>query len=218
MRIKYLGHAAFVLSLSDGRTLVFDPYESGSYNGALAYGPIPGTFDIAVVSHDHADHCCEAVTERAAQVITSAGEHEIEGIRVTSIPTYHDETEGSERGTNLISIVDAEGIRLAHLGDLGHMVPEDVAGALKGIDVVFVPVGGHFTIDAKTALEVVEAIEPRLVIPMHYKTGKVAFPIEGVEAFTGLVERVEHVGASEITITREALPGEWKVLVLDPAL
>ena len=218
MRIKYLGHAAFVLSLSDGRTVVFDPYESGSDDGALTYGPITGTFDIAVVSHDHADHCCEDVMEKAAHVIKSAGEHEIDGIKITSISTFHDESEGSERGANLISIVEAEGIRLAHLGDLGHMLPGDVADTLKRIDVVLVPVGGHFTIDAETALEIIEAIEPKLVIPMHYKTGKVAFPIEPVETFTGLVRRVEHAGASEITVARETLPGEWKVIVLDPAL
>ncbi len=218
MRIKYLGHAAFALSLSDGRSVVFDPYESGSYGGALVYGPITETFDIAVVSHDHADHCCESVTAQAKHVIKSAGEHEIDGIKITSIPTFHDESEGSERGTNLISVIEAEGIRLAHLGDLGHPLPADAAGALEGVDVVLVPVGGYFTIDAETALRVIEDIGPKLVIPMHYKTEKVAFPIEPVEKFTGLVQSVEHAGASEITVTRETLPGERKVVVLDPAL
>ncbi len=218
MRIKYLGHAAFVLTLSDGRTVVFDPYESGSYDGALTYGPITGAFDIAVVSHDHADHCCESVTSRAKHVIKSAGEHEIDGIRIISIPTFHDESGGSERGANLVSIIEAEGIRLAHLGDLGHLLPADDAGALKGVDVALVPVGGHFTIDAETALRVIEDIGPKLVIPMHYMTEKIAFPIEPVEKFTGLVQSVEYAGASEITVTRETLPGERKVVVLDPAL
>ncbi|HUV35932.1 MAG TPA: MBL fold metallo-hydrolase [Patescibacteria group bacterium] len=218
MRIKYLGHAAFVLTLSDGRTVVFDPYESGSYDGALAYGPITDAFDIAVVSHDHADHCCTSVTAGAKHVIRSAGEREIDGITVTSIPTFHDESEGSKRGTNLISIIEAEGIRLAHLGDLGHPLPETIADALKGVDVVFVPVGGFFTIDAETALRVIEAIGPKLVIPMHYKTAKVAFPIEPVEKFTGLVQGVEHAGTSEITVTRESLPAERTVVVLDQAL
>lgn len=218
MRIKYLGHAAFALALDDGRSVVFDPYESGSYDGALAYGPITGAYDIAIVSHDHADHCCEDVTARAKHVIRRAGEHEIDGITVTSIPTYHDESGGSERGTNLISIIEAEGIRLAHLGDLGHPLPETVVGVLEGVDVVLVPVGGYFTIDAETALKVIEAIGPKLVIPMHYKTEKVAFPIEPVETFTGLVRSVEHAGASEITVTRETLPAERKVVVLDPAL
>ena len=80
MRIKYLGHAAFTLTLEDGRTVVFDPYESGAYDGALAYGPITGKFDVAVVSHDHADHCCEGVISKAEHVIDSAGDQDVGGI------------------------------------------------------------------------------------------------------------------------------------------
>ncbi len=218
MRITYLGHAAFTVTLEDGRSIVFDPYESGAYNGALGYGPITGTFDIAVVSHDHADHCCKEVTSKAKRIVKSAGEHEIEGITITSIPTFHDESRGSERGANLISVIEAEGMRVAHLGDLGHPIPAKDAQALKGVDVVLVPVGGHFTIDAEAAADVVEAIGPKLVIPMHFKTPKIDFPIQPVEKFAGLFENVEHVHDSEMTITKDTLPAERTVVVLDPAL
>jgi L-ascorbate metabolism protein UlaG (beta-lactamase superfamily) len=218
MRITYLGHAAFAVTLEDGRSIVFDPYESGAYDGALGYGPITGTFDIAVVSHDHADHCCDEVTSKAMRVVKSAGEHEIEGITITSIPTYHDESKGNERGANLISVVEAEGMRVAHLGDLGHPISADDTRALGSVDVVLVPVGGHFTIDAETAAAVVEAIGPKIVIPMHFKTPKIGFPIQPVEKFAGLFKNVEHAHGSEVDITKDTLPAERTVVVLDPAL
>lgn len=218
MRITYLGHAAFAVTLEDDRSIVFDPYESGAYDGALGYGPITGTFDIAVVSHDHADHCCDDVTTKAKHVVKSAGEHEIEGITITSIPTYHDESKGSERGANLISVVEAEGMRIAHLGDLGHPISADDVRALGSVDVVLVPVGGHFTIDAETAAVVVNAIGPKLVIPMHFKTEKINFPIQPVDKFADLFENVERTHGSEMDITKDTLPDERTVVVLDPAL
>lgn len=218
MKIKYLGHAAFELTLEDGRKLVFDPYESGAYGGALAYGPIEGEYDVAVVSHDHADHFSESVTSRAGSVVDSAGEFDLEGITVKTIPTFHDESGGSDRGKNLISIIETEGVRIAHLGDLGHPLSDEEALAMKGIDVVLVPVGGHFTIDSKMAADLVSAIEPKLVIPMHFKTEKVDFPIAPVEGFTGLMDDVDRTGSSEITISKESLPVSRKVVVLDPAL
>lgn len=218
MKIKYLGHAAFELTLEDGRKLVFDPYESGAYGGALAYGPIKGEYDVAVVSHDHADHFSESVTSRAGSVVDSAGEFDLDGIKVKAIPTFHDESGGSERGKNLISIVETEGVRIAHLGDLGHPLSDEEALALKGIDVVLVPVGGHFTIDSKTAADLVSAIEPKMVIPMHFKTEKVDFPIAPVDGFAGLMDDVDRTGSSEITVSKENLPVSRKVVVLDPAL
>jgi L-ascorbate metabolism protein UlaG (beta-lactamase superfamily) len=218
MKIKYLGHAAFELDLDDGKKVVFDPYESGSYGGALAYGPIQGEFDLAIISHDHADHRCEGVVTRAKNIVDSAGEHDLEGFKVKAFPTYHDESDGSERGSNLISIIEAEGIRIAHLGDLGHRVSAEEIPDLKGVDVLLIPVGGHFTIDAKVAADLVAAFKPRIAIPMHFKTDKVDFPIRPVEEFASLMENVEKAGGSEITVTKEGLPEPGKVVVLYPAL
>jgi L-ascorbate metabolism protein UlaG (beta-lactamase superfamily) len=218
MRIKYLGHAAFELALEDGRRILFDPYEAGAFGGALAYGPITGSYDVVVVSHDHADHCCRDVAEKAGRVIDAAGTETIAGITVTSIPAFHDESKGKERGKNLMSVVEAEGLRVAHLGDLGHPLTGKEAKSLGALDVVFVPVGGHFTIDAETAVRVVESLDPKIVIPMHFKTDRVDFPIKGVDSFTDLVENVERAGRSEMTVTKETLPRERKVVVLKPAL
>jgi L-ascorbate metabolism protein UlaG (beta-lactamase superfamily) len=218
MKLRYLGHAAFELELIDGRRIVFDPYESGSYDGALAYGPIAGPHDIAVVSHDHPDHRFEDIVSQAGTVWDGAGETDIDGIRITSIRTFHDETKGSERGTNLISIVEADGVRVAHLGDLGHAITLADAPALDGVDVMIVPVGGFFTIDAAAAKAIVDEFSPKIVVPMHYKTGKCGFPIAPVDDFTMMMEEFEAEGGSELQLEAGSLPAEPKVIVLDPAL
>lgn len=218
MKLRFLGHAAFEVTLADGKRIVFDPYESGSFGGALAYGPIEGEYDLAVVSHDHADHCCESVTSKARRVVDSAGEFDFEGIRIKTVPTFHDESKGSERGKNLISIIEAEDLRIAHLGDLGHPLSEVEERELEGIDVLLVPVGGYFTIDAETAARIVERLRPRMVVPMHFKTPKVDFPIEPVDRFVDLMDRVERAGGSEITLARETMPESGTVVLLDPAL
>jgi len=218
MILKYLGHACFELELSDGRRIIFDPYESGSYDGALAYGPIKGDYDIAVVSHDHADHRSEDVIAGIERVIDTEGDQEIDGVRIRSFSTFHDESEGSERGGNLVTLVEAEGRRLAHLGDLGHMVdPKDIPG-LKGTDIMLIPVGGHFTIDAAAAHQLVEEFYPSVVIPMHYKTEKVEFPIGPVEDFTSLEDNVQRVKGSELALTDDIFTKERMTYVLNPAL
>ena len=217
MKIRYLGHASFELVLSDGRRIVFDPYESGAYDGALAYSPITGEFDVAVVSHDHADHRDPSVVSRSQNVVEGEGSYDFDGVKVKSISTYHDESKGAERGKNLVSLVEVDGLKVVHLGDLGHMITDREVGELKGVDILLIPVGGYFTIDAKTAKQVVDALQPRMVIPMHFKTPKVNFPIAGVEDFTALFSDVERTGVSEIEVTADELPSTLKVVVLEPS-
>ena len=165
MKLRYLGHAAFELLSDGGSSIVFDPYESGSYDGALAYGPISGRYDIAVVSHDHADHRDPDVTARAKHVVDGPGAFEFGGVRVTARPTFHDESRGKERGKNLVSVVELDGMRVAHLGDLGHALGEEDMKALGRVDVLFVPVGGHFTIDAEAAAALIRDLAPGIAIP-----------------------------------------------------
>jgi L-ascorbate metabolism protein UlaG (beta-lactamase superfamily) len=216
MRITYFGHAAFELTLESGMKIVFDPYMPGAF-GTLNCGAIKGEFDAAVVSHSHEDHCSRDVLSRAKKIINKSGKVTIDGVTIESLNTYHDETKGSERGKNLISIVSAEELRVAHLGDLGHTIASKDFPMLMWVDVLMIPVGGHFTIDAPAAAKLAKALEPRIVIPMHYKTPKVDFPITPVENFTKLMDNVERAGASEIVVTKETLPATMKVVVLEPA-
>ncbi len=218
MKVKYLGHAAFELVSEGGTKIVFDPYESGSYDGALMYGPITEAYDIAVVSHEHPDHSDEKVKTGARHVIDSPGEFDLEGLHVETSQTYHDESKGSERGGNLVSVVEIDGMRIAHLGDLGHPLSEEELGRLKGVDLMLIPVGGFFTIDAAAAAELVRKTEPRVVIPMHFKTDKVNFPIAPVDQFIDMMESVERAGGSTLDITKDETPGGMRVVVLDPEL
>jgi L-ascorbate metabolism protein UlaG (beta-lactamase superfamily) len=216
MKIKYLGHAAFELALESGARIVFDPYTAGAF-GTLDYGPIDGEFNVAVVSHDHEDHTCRSIVSRVKKVVNKAGRVELEGMTIESVACFHDETKGSQRGKNLMSVIEADGLRIAHLGDLGHVIAAKDFPMLKGVDVMMIPVGGHFTIDAAGAAKVVKELEPKIVIPMHYKTPKVDFPITPVENFTKLMDNVEKADGSELVVTKGTLPAKTKVVVLQPA-
>lgn len=164
MDITFLGHSSFLLKGKDC-SVVTDPFDPDSVGFRF-----PKTSSkIVTISHEHDDHNNAEAVSDVKKVIAGPGEYEIEGISMIGIPSYHDEKKGEERGNNTILLFEMEGLRLAHLGDLGHNLSEDVVSTLGNIDVLMIPVGGQYTIDAKVAAEVVRAIDPRIVIPMHYK-------------------------------------------------
>jgi L-ascorbate metabolism protein UlaG (beta-lactamase superfamily) len=216
MKIKYLGHAAFELVLETGARIVFDPYTSGAF-GTLACAAITGSYDVAIVSHSHEDHVCRDVLDRSKTIVNKQGKVKTAGVTIESLITYHDESKGGERGKNLISVVEAEKLRVAHLGDLGHSIAPKDFPMLMWLDVLLIPVGGNFTIGAATAAALVKEFEPKIVIPMHYKTPKVDFPITPVENFTKLMDTVEVAEGSWIEVWKEKLPAKAKVVVLQPA-
>ncbi len=125
---------------------------------------------------------------------------------------------GKERGKNLIFVIEADGLRLAHMGDPGHILTKDIAEKLGSIDVILLPVGGFYTIDADEAGKVMREINPKITIPMHFKTPKCDFPIAGVEAFTSEKKSVKMVNAYEIEVTKESLPKEPEIVVMQYAL
>jgi L-ascorbate metabolism protein UlaG (beta-lactamase superfamily) len=217
VKIIYLGHSAFEVVLASGPRIVFDPYTAGAFGGGLGVGPITGDYDVAIVSHDHEDHTSRDVLKRTKKIVSKAGRVVALGLVIESVLTFHDEAMGAKRGKNLISVVQAEGLRVAHFGDLGHAVRAKDTPALAGLDVIMIPVGGFFTIDAALAAKIAKDLKPKIVIPMHYKTAKNDFPITPVENFTKLMDNVENVGASEIELTKPTLPAKMTVIVLQPA-
>ncbi len=217
MNIHYFGHSAFGLTLDNGTRIVIDPYTAGAFGGDLRYGAIDGAFDVAVVSHDHEDHTDKAVLKRAKRVVRSVVAMEEGGAKIETISAFHDEAKGAKRGKILLTVVEAEGLRVAHLGDLGQEIGPTEVPALANLDVLMIPVGGYFTIDAAVASRVARAIAPRIAIPMHYKTSKSDFPITPVENFTKLMDNVERPGSSDLTVTKETLPATAVVVVLDAA-
>jgi L-ascorbate metabolism protein UlaG (beta-lactamase superfamily) len=204
MKIKWNGHASFTITSADGTVLVTDPYDPNGYDSALQYTVVNERADAALVSHDHADH--NYVEELAGDPRVIKGSGSIKNIEIKTIETYHDESKGSERGTNLVFIIKVDGINICFSGDLGHQLSDEQINAAGEIDILLVPVGGFFTLDAEGASQLVDILKPKIVIPMHYKTPKCGFPISDAEPFLALMKDVKKPDKSEIEITADRLP------------
>lgn len=180
MKISWIGHSCFLLETDKGIKIVTDPYESGSYSGAVGYSPVNIQADIVTVSHYHADHG-HTQGFKTAQIVDREGSVKVKDIEIKGLMSYHDDKKGDLRGKIIIFVIKAEGLKIVHFGDLGT---QDVdADELKDIDIALIPVGGTFTLDAEEAIEVLDKINPKLTIPMHFKTPKLGFGIDGVDAF-----------------------------------
>ena len=215
MRIKWLGHACFLITTEDGLRILTDPYESGSFEGAIGHEPVTDEADVVLVSHDHADHNHVEGLTGSPEVVREAGS--AKGINFEVVETYHDESSGAQRGRNRIFCFEADGLRVCHCGDLGHVLSREEAAAVGRPDVLLIPVGGTYTADAAAAAEVVEQINARLVIPMHFKTPKIGFPISGVEDFLKGKSNVERLDGSELEVSAGELAEEQTTVVLRPA-
>ncbi|RJP25411.1 MAG: MBL fold metallo-hydrolase [Candidatus Omnitrophota bacterium] len=215
MKIKYIGHSCFLLASDTGTLILTDPYKSGSYGGALMYGPIVDAADIAVISHDHEDHSdVLSLPNRPLMVRTDAV---VRGIDFDVVDTYHDEEQGAKRGKNRVTSFVLDEIRICHLGDLGHVLTPEQVEKIGNIDILLIPVGGNFTIGPAEATQIVNALHPRIVIPMHFKTEKCAFPIEPVDRFLEGKTPVKRSTVSEVTIQKGDLPEACTYLYLPPA-
>jgi L-ascorbate metabolism protein UlaG (beta-lactamase superfamily) len=214
MRIRYLAHAAFLITSDAGVRIVTDPYATSP---GIKHGEIKETADIVTVSHEHGDHNnTDAVGGNPKVVRASA---EVKGIKIRAIPSAHDDRGGIQRGTNTIFCFEVDGINVCHSGDLGHTLSEEQVKAIGKVDLLMIPVGGFFTVDAKTATRVVEQIKPKVVIPMHYKTEKTPeFPISGVDEFIKGKSNVTRVNGSEIALKAGALPAATQIMVLKQSL
>jgi len=218
MKVRYLGHAAFLITTADGRKVVTDPYEPGGFGGAIGYGALKEPADFVTVSHEHADHNYIGMVPGNPTVIRQAGEETHGGILFRALMTHHDASRGAERGRNIVRVMEADGISVCHLGDLGHALSPEDATALGALDVLLVPVGGTFTVDAKGATAVVNRLRPRIAIPMHYRTLKVGLDIAPVDGFLAGKSRVTRVDGSEIELDKGTLPEPTEIVVLEPAL
>lgn len=213
MKIKWLGHASFLITSDSGVRIITDPYEP---NDRLRYGEIKESAEIVTVSHDHSDHGNVAAVKGNPQVVK--GDAEVEGIKFKGIPTFHDAAGGKERGKNTIFCFEVDGVKVCHLGDLGHELTAGQVAQTGAVDVLLLPVGGFYTIDASVASRVVEQLKPRIVIPMHFKNKKCGFPIAGVEEFLSGKKDVNQPDASEVELKAGELPEATQIIVLKPAL
>jgi L-ascorbate metabolism protein UlaG (beta-lactamase superfamily) len=216
MKIKWLGHACFLLTSDAGLRIVTDPYTPGGFG--LQYRPPGEEADIVTVSHEHADHNNVGDVKGAPQIVRDAGVHQVKGIEIKGVSTSHDEMSGSQRGSNTVFCFTLDGVRVCHLGDLGHDLTVGSLAEIGEVDVLLIPVGGSFTIDADVASRVADRLAAKVVIPMHFKNERCPdFPVAGVADFQKKRQRVRTVDGSEVEIKKGGLPSETETVVLKPA-
>ena len=213
MKIKWLGHASFLITSEGGLKIITDPYHTG---GDINYGEIQESADIVTVSHEHADHDNVAAVKGNPEVVKDS--RKVKGIDFRGIPSYHDEAKGKQRGPNTIFCFTVDGIRLCHLGDLGHRLDDKQIKEIGEVDILLIPVGGVFTIDAKVAGEVCDKLKPKVVIPIHYRTPKCGYPIAGVDSFLKGKKNVRQLDTAEVEFKKENLPSTTEIIVLRYAL
>ncbi|MBA7484529.1 MAG: MBL fold metallo-hydrolase [Dehalococcoidia bacterium] len=215
MKIKYLGHAAFVIASDSGVKIITDPYTTSP---ELTYGEIKATADIVTVSHDHLDHCNVAAVGGDPQVLRRAEVSTARGIKFKGVISYHDDEGGRMRGGNIIFCFEVDGVRVCHLGDLGHLLDDKQKVEIGRVDILLVPVGGYYTINAKTATEVCDQLKPGVIIPMHYRTNKGLPSIAGVDEFLRGKAKVKWLDTSQVEFKAGELANAGQIIVLKPAL
>lgn len=195
MVITWLGHSCFLLETSKGSKVLIDPF-----NPMLGSSPYKGSVDIVTISHNHFDHNYTKELNPGFLTLTSPGIYQSQDIKIQGLPSYHDKVNGLKRGSNTIFTYEADNFKLCHLGDLGHMLKDDSIDLLGSIDVLFIPIGSNFTIDAEVAYLICKKIQSKIVIPMHYKTSHLNFPGEGIEKFIALMKNAMNLNSNTLIL------------------
>ncbi|MFC2068147.1 MBL fold metallo-hydrolase [Chloroflexota bacterium] len=213
MKIKWLGHSSFIITSDSGTKIITDPFTTG---GSLSYGEIKESADIITISHTHGDHNNVATVRGNPVVVRESAV--IEGIKFKSMTTYHDDAYGNKRGKNVIICFTVDEIRVCHFGDLGHKLNNKQITELGKIDILLIPVGGFYTIDANVASQICYQLKPRIIIPMHYKNDKCDFPIASLDEFLKGKKGVSRQEASDMEFKPSELPATTRIIALRPAL
>lgn len=213
MEITWLGHAAFKLR-GKSTSIVTDPFSPQMIG--FKFPKVEA--DVVTVSHEHEDHNQVQLVDGNPFVISGAGEYEVKGVSVLGVSCFHDASGGSERGRNTVYLIVIDGLRVCHLGDLGHKLTSDQLEELEGVDILLVPVGGVYTLGPQEAAEVVLQLEPKIIIPMHYKTPGLNPQI--FEKLSGVEKFVEKLGEPtlnqpKLVVTNQTLPEEKQVVILE---
>lgn len=203
MKLIWNGHSCFTLRTAEG-SVIFDPYQDGSVPGLA---PLSLTADLVLCSHDHRDH--------GARDLVSLTGH-TPSFQVETLSTFHDPERGALRGPNTVHILTAEGLRAAHLGDLGCRLESQQIQALQNLDLLMIPVGGYYTIDAAQAKVLADELNPRVVVPMHYRSDTFGYDVIGrLEDYLALCDNVVRYPGNTLELTRET-PAQTAVLTYRP--
>ena len=211
MIITPLGHSCFLLQESTGTTVITDPYSSD-----IGITLPPVTADVVTVSHSHYDHNNVKAVGGDPMIIDKPGMHDVKGVQIFGLNTYHDELNGEKRGSNVIFNIRMDGVNVCHLGDVGHGPSPMMIEAISPVDILLIPVGGNYTIDAEVAKEYVDRLMPNVIIPMHYKTDDVDIDIDGVDAFLDYFDKddIVYTDSDRVEFDRSDFDDDYAMKVL----
>lgn len=210
MKIKWLGHSCFKIIGSNGVRILTDPFDDN-----VGYKIPSVEAEIVTTSHSHYDHNYVDCVIGNFEVINTIGNFNVKGVPITGILTYHDNENGTKRGNNIIYKFEVDGLSICHMGDIGHMLTPEQVIAIGKVDVIFIPVGGNYTVDAEGAIEVINMLNPKLILPMHYKTPVINLDIAGVEVFVDKIGGAEKINSQVLEVNASQLPNERKVILLN---
>ncbi len=209
MDINWLGHSCFRIK-GRNAAIVTDPYPPD-----LGYSLGKPSADIVTVSHPHPGHSYTRGVSGDPRLVRGPGEYEISDVLIIGVATFHDNDKGTKRGKNTVYLMDVDGVSVCHLGDLGHVLTADQVEQIEEADVLLLPVGGVSTINAAVAAEVVRQLEPKVVVPMHYRTEALNKGLATVDGFLKEMGQKEITSQPKLTLTRTTLPLITQVVVLD---
>lgn len=209
MEIAWLGHSCFRLRGREAVVLM-DPYEK-----SVGYSLGRPSAEIVTISHAHPGHNGVSAVAGSPKVIQGPGEYEIANVLIAGLPTFHDEVQGQKLGKNTVYFLQLEEVNLCHLGDLGHVPSAEQLEELSEVDVLFIPVGGVTTINAVQAAEMVRLLDPKLVVPMHFRTEKGRSDLDPVSRFLQEMGLKDVAVESRVNVSRSNLPKETRVVVLE---
>ncbi|MGI5963989.1 MAG: MBL fold metallo-hydrolase [Lawsonibacter sp.] len=203
MKLTWHGHSCFTLQAGQER-VVLDPYETGSVPGL---SPLNLQADLVLCSHDHRDHAASHLVSLSGRPVSW---------EIHTLSTFHDPQQGILRGPNTIHILSVEGLRLAHLGDLGCIPTPDQCQKLKNLDVLLIPVGGYYTIDAQQAQALIQQLTPRIVVPMHYRSDSFGYDvIASLDAFLSLRSDLVRYPTNSMELSLST-PAQTAILTYQP--
>ena len=215
MKIQWFGQSCFCVTSQSGLKLITDPYQT-SLSPHFLYAPVDSSADIVTVSHSHGDHDNVGAVSGNPVIVRNPGITTVKGLEIKGVTTYHDKVRGSELGINIVFTFKIDGLRLAHLGDLGHPLSSEQIAELKGTDILFAPAGGGNPQDFQDVIALWQQLKPRLVIPMHFSTVHCLSQKYKAEDLIRLVPNSKIVGDSQISVTKDSLPASTQMFILDP--
>lgn len=213
MDIKWYGHSCFLITNKAGIRILTDPPHP-----QVGYKIPPVECEAVTCSHSHTDHNDFSVAAGNPVRITEPGEYQVGDVKITGVSTFHDDVHGAKRGKNIVFIFETDDMRVVHAGDIGALPDQETLDKIGRADVLLVPVGGVFTVDAAGARELANLLKPKVVIPMHYKTRALTFELDDISPFLSCVKdcSIHRLRQSDCVLTKESL-GTDRVITLDYA-